>query len=46
VTHAVDLSLVGQNLLGGPNQGYTPELLPLTPTQSDRIVYGRLALRF
>ena len=42
----VDLSLVGQNLLGGPNRGFTPELLPMTPTQADRVAYGRLTLRF
>jgi iron complex outermembrane receptor protein len=42
----VDLSLVGQNLLGGPNQGFTPELLPMTPTQAARTAYGRLTVRF
>ena len=46
LTQGVDLSLVGQNLLGGPNQGFTPELLPMTPTQQNRVVYGRLTLRF
>jgi iron complex outermembrane receptor protein len=46
VARGVDLSLVGQNLLGGPNQGFTPELLPMTPTQQDRLAYGRLTLRF
>ena len=44
--HGIDLSLVGQNLLGGPNQGFTPELLPMTPTQQDRVAYGRLTVRF
>ncbi|MDZ3836618.1 MAG: TonB-dependent receptor [Rhodospirillales bacterium] len=46
LAQGVDLSLVGQNLLGGPNQGFTPELLPMTPTQQNRVVYGRLTLRF
>jgi iron complex outermembrane receptor protein len=46
LTQGVDLSLVGQNLLGGPNQGFTPELLPMTPTQQNRVAYGRLTLRF
>lgn len=46
LAQGVDLSLVGQNLLGGPNQGFTPELLPMTPTRAERVAYGRLTLRF
>lgn len=46
VAQGVDLSLIGQNLLGGPNKGFTPELLPMTPTQQNRVAYGRLTLRF
>ena len=45
-TDRIEFSLVGQNLLDGKRQEFVPEFLSMTPTQVERAVYGRLAVRF
>lgn len=45
-TNAIEFSLVGQNLLDSRRKEGLSELLPLTATQVERAVYGKLTLRF
>lgn len=42
----IELSLVGQNLLDSRRNEFEPEFLPMTATQNERGVYGKLTMRF
>lgn len=46
VADGVELSLVGQNLVGGPRLEYRPEFLSTDPTRVERSVYAKATLRF
>ncbi|WP_158045353.1 TonB-dependent receptor plug domain-containing protein [Skermanella pratensis] len=46
VAEGVELSLVGQNLVGGARLEYRPEFLSTDPTRVERGVYAKATLRF
>jgi iron complex outermembrane receptor protein len=45
-TNAVELSLVGQNLLDARRKEAFADFFPIPPTQAERAAYGKLTLRF
>ena len=45
-TAAVELSLVGQNLLQSQHQEYIPEFINTTPSEVPRTVYGKVTVKF
>jgi iron complex outermembrane receptor protein len=45
-TDGVELSLVGQNLVGGSRLEYRPEFLSTTPTRVGRSVYAKATVQF